>query len=277
MKYISNGEIIEVYFHKELRDIFKNTFRTAKWNGADRSKMFWYVKNTTANTNKLNKFVASLEVQERVKYLAEVDHADMPEAQELALHEAIRQHKRDYGATMNAIERLERDREALRGLKQSFASISKGVAKKVKVATTANADMRSTYEAMLAPFSLDGQSVGQVLIEASQLAQSIKTAQITESTAKQVQRLVVRLEWLKGVQEQVKKSHLVNFSYLTFPLTAAHVFYTTVHSPEQVLDWLYNTAILEIPLDQNTPFVLERQALSANVEEAKPARARFKI
>lgn len=144
MNYKPNGEIIEVYFHKDLRDIFKNTFRTAKWNGADRSKMFWYVKNTTANTNKLNKFVASLEVQERVKYLAEVDHAEWPEAEELALHEA-------------------------------------------------------------------------------------------------------------------------------------HVFYSTVHSPEQALDWLYNTAILEIPLDQNTPYVLERQALSANVEEAKPARARFKI
>lgn len=60
-------DLLKVTIAFELKDIFKSTFKTAKWDSYSKT---WDVKNTTANKNKLAQFektLAETNVEEKIK------------------------------------------------------------------------------------------------------------------------------------------------------------------------------------------------------------------
>lgn len=277
MKYKINGDKIEVIMSFELKDLFRDTFRTAKWNHPEKH---WYVNNTPANIKKLDLFQISEEVQTLLRCLNDIDRADMPEAQLQKINAVIdaenagmRRAKRNLSP-----EHIELFKERTAARQTHFEAISKATAKKLKAFTTANEHMRPTYEAMLAPYTLNGHTVPEVLIQAVKLAMDTKTPNPTIEQAHKLKDLVIRLEWLKNVQAEVIKSHMVNFTYLSYPLTAANIFFAFVSNPEQAKDWLFDTVLIELPTKPTEMVELERKACSAVMEEVKPqTKSRFKI
>lgn len=268
------GDKIHIYTPYELKDLFREFFKTAKF---DFNNKFYWVKNTTANQRKLATFEQSFEVQKLLKYMRDIDDTGftVDEVNQLnAKVSALYAEKRHFLREMETTRIFE---EELKPARKLLDKISATVAKTRQAAATAQAELRPTFKAMLEPYTLDSKTVVEVLAEALSTASLMATSTLTDKSAEALQRLVVSLEWLKDVQTKVIATHQVNFAFLAHPLTAAHVVSAHVKTPEAAEDWLYSTALISIPTGAEQLISLEKSLISLTVEEVKPARAKFKI
>lgn len=276
MEYKIENDSIEIRFDYSLKDLFRDTFRTARWNPTGK---FWYVSNNPGNIQKLDAFLTSIEVQNKLKYLVDADCEGMVEGQLEKINAALHEAKAGLRRTKRTLDEqwIKAFKERVADRQTKFEAISKSASKKLKASTTKYEDIRPTFEAMLEPYSFNGYSVPQVLVQAVELVMLVKVSQPTAETASALKDLVVRLEWLKKVQAEVLKSHMVNFTYLGYPLTAANVFYHMVKTPQEAKDWLFDTALIELPEGEEKLIKLEKLACEAVIGEMKPAKAKFKL
>ncbi|MGF6348181.1 hypothetical protein [Variovorax sp. W2I14] len=268
------GDKIHIHTPYELKDLFRDFFKTAKFDFANK---FYWVKNTTANQRKLATFEQSFEVQKLLKYMRDIDDTGFTVEEVKVLNakvSALYAEKRHF---LKEIERTRIYEEELKSARKLLDKISATVAKTRQAAATAQAELRPTFKAMLTPYNLDGKTVVEVLADTLSTASLMATSTLTDRSAEALQRLVVSLEWLKDVQAKVIATHQVNFAFLAHPLTAAHVASAHVKTPEAAEDWLYSTALISLPTTDEQLIELERSLVSLTVEEVKPAKARFKI
>lgn len=158
MQVIKTETILSISIAFELNDLFKTFFKTAKWNAGLKR---WQVANTTANLNKLDKFAAaSVEAESALKSLDDQDatqaEIDSLVAQANALAAKTQALLAANGAQAELAKRLEAAKAAL------AAATAEATAAAEAAQATAQ-DNVATLDAVLAPYTLGGQSVKAVI------------------------------------------------------------------------------------------------------------------
>ena len=210
----------------ELKDIFKSFFKTAKWNAAYK---VWEVANTTANMNKLDKFAAaSVEAETALKTLenqeatqAEIDNLVAQAAELAAKTQAL---VAANGAQNELAKRLE-------AAKAVLATATAEAATAADAAQAAARDNVETLDAVLAPFTLGGQSVKAVIKQT-----------FAAYTKRDRDMLDKNQAFLREVYETVKTKSGVEFTVI-LEVARANInrvdrdkkwFYADVYAPEFV-------------------------------------------
>ncbi len=120
--YIKNTELLRITVPYDLKDLFKRSFKTAKWNS---NYKVWEITNNTRNENKLNQFIngTALLASEMETIKAEEQEAEFTENELSDLEKEVTQLRSKINSTRKNIESLKEINESILSARETVKEL----------------------------------------------------------------------------------------------------------------------------------------------------------
>ena len=120
--YIKNTELLRITVPYDLKDLFKRSFKTAKWNS---NYKVWEITNNTRNENKLKQFIngTALLASEMETIKAEEQEAEFTENELSDLEKEVTQLRSKINSTRKNIESLKEINESILSARETVKEL----------------------------------------------------------------------------------------------------------------------------------------------------------
>ena len=212
MKISETSTLLQVSIVFELKNEFRNTFKTAKWNPSFKT---WDVANTTANKNKLAKFQAALDstrAEEAITLQADAEMTQIEYNNLVATFKAKEKELDDVETIQNRHMQLKLKLDAKQALLDEKNKEAKA---KLETLELTRADNNSKLLSILENYKYDDYSV----IEAIALGRKYFNY-IHSGHRDNVDKFYEVQHFLNDTYESIKESHGITFKVLKECYTA---------------------------------------------------------